>query len=368
MISQENLTSFDAISNAVEIHSSRCKDIIVNDPDISVKCEDGRMVLEAKGHKGSFLVTDHAKNQLCGVCDIKQTTLANLTGLKEDIALEGLVNRQIKVNRPQRRHMLRLYQDEVRSVVTPGYPRLDVKQAWATIQQASTRLGLHPKSAIINRDEFRFALTAEATQDIKQVGSPVEFGLNLGGSEVGQGSLTLSMQLMILICLNGCTFNQGLFSFSRVHRAGACYDFGELSSPTRDDNPGIWEAFEKASREILVPGKQEQIMDTINTVSERRIEGNLSSGLITYQKMFNLSQEETLQVYSRMTGSNSREYPKTQLGVWNAVTNIANTARTPIRGAALEAIGGQTLFMTDSKWKGIAHAKPLAAKDDFLLH
>lgn len=218
-----------------------------------------------------------------------------------------------------------------------------------------SKYGLELLSMNITDSKFYLKVTFPSLRkDISRdgkVGDIVQYGLNIGNSEVGVGAIHVDGLLYKLQCSNGMVVGKTL---NRRH-LGQRNEFGEVAM--RDDTRIAYKdamfkmirdviedtsnevAFEQVTESIRKAQDSDQILRPIKSVEYAAKELSLSS-----------SEAE------KVTESLIRDRDYSQWGMVNAITATANIVDDYDRASELEVLGGKILSFPSQQWRQYAEA------------
>ena len=193
-------------------------------------------------------------------------------------------------------------------------------------------------------------LRADVSAD-GEVGDIVQYGLNIGNSEIGKGAIHVDGLLYRKVCSNGMVVGE---TFNRRH-LGQRNDFGEVSM--RDDTRIAYkDAMFKMIRDVIEDTSNEvafeQVTESIRTAQASTTIVRPIKAVEYAAKELSLSSSEAEKVTESLISN--RDYSK--WGMVNAITHTANTVSDYDRASELEVLGGQVLTFPPRKWLKYAEA------------
>jgi hypothetical protein len=218
-----------------------------------------------------------------------------------------------------------------------------------------SKYGLDIVSMNITDSKFYLKVTfPNLSKDISRdgkVGDIVQYGLNIGNSEIGKGAIHVDSLLYRLICSNGMVVGKTL---NRRH-LGQRNEFGEVAM--RDDTRIAYkDAMFKMIRDVIEDTSNEVAFEQV-TESIRKAQDSKSilrpiKSVEYAAKELSLSSSEA----EKVTESLIRDRDYSQWGMVNAITATANIVDDYDRASELEVLGGQILAFPQQQWRQYAEA------------
>jgi hypothetical protein len=189
-----------------------------------------------------------------------------------------------------------------------------------------------------------------------RVGEIVQAGLTISNSEVGAGSVWFANLLYILRCLNG---QIGTTNFSKYHigkrignQDGAqLVDFTDRTKQL--DDRAFMSALDDMTRSALSQLSLDRELELMGAAGRREIgAAALTDTVQEIGKRFMLREGEQESILTRII----RGADLTQLGVANAITNLANDGEAIPdfdRVIELQKLGTEIIGMNDATWAAI---------------
>ncbi len=235
------------------------------------------------------------------------------------------------------RHLVRSV-NGVRGFLSDSFRRLDCRPLLDAFVSQAMAHGAQPYTGHVT--DLKVAIKVIVPQVYEVVpGEPCAFGLEFGNSDFGAGGLTIRSFLLRLACLNGATTEDVM---RKVHLGGRLSDDVEYSVRTlQADTHATRLALGDTVRAALMPAKREELVERIRTAQEQEITWDRLKTRIAKD----LTKEELAAVERDFNGPDVVNLPPepTMWRASNALSWLANSAKTDGRGMELERLAGTFL-------------------------
>jgi hypothetical protein len=252
-----------------------------------------------------------------------------------------------------KRRMIRTLEGQARAVRSNKFRALDNADL---MQAALPALYDHPgiKIQSCSITESRLYLKAVLPKlefEVKK-GDLVQFGLALSNSEIGQGSLELSIFAFRLICLNGAVIEDG--KFRRSHIGGRLGDDVAAEYFADETRKAADEAFflklRDTAKHLLTKAACKESVDKMRVATGQPIHQRPDKAVKEIGKKFGLAEAEQDSVLDFLL----RGGDMTQWGMMNAITAAAKEIENYDRATDMEKMGGKLLELSQHEWDRVA--------------
>jgi hypothetical protein len=211
-----------------------------------------------------------------------------------------------------------------------------------------TEVSFH-QAAVTDTRLYIRALFPQIERDVKHVGDTVRWGVEIGNSEVGAGSLTIKGFVLKLSCTNGMTAAKVL----NTRHVGRREDEGVLSNQALEaDDVAFWLAARDTLRHVCSESAFETVVAQLrDAATSTEIVSPIAATEVLAQSV-GLSKDEQENVLLSLVG----EGDLSRWGALNAITDAAKQAESFDRQAEMEAIGWDVANMPASAWEKVALA------------
>ena len=184
---------------------------------------------------------------------------------------------------------------------------------------------------------------------------PVQSGVVISNSEVGQGGVSVAMLIYRLVCLNGMVVPFESFKARRNHIGGKLDFDDNFSIIASDETTKLQDQAFLASLKDVVraaadPDVFHEAASKLQAANTRGITGNVEEAVQRVTKHLTLTQSEGDSVLENLV----RDGNYTQWGLANAVTRTAQDIESYDRASELERMGGRVINLRPSEWGAIA--------------
>ena len=298
----------------------------------------------------------HAHNQMADYLNIPRKFYDRLKSDLPDL-ISINVNRLLG-ERVGEARMIRTLNGVGRAVMSDRYRRLDHEDLAENILPRIINGGqFQVESMKITEAKFYLQIVAPRMEGEIRVGHPVQFGLLIQNSEIGEGSLSIQAMIKILRCTNGMVVPE--FSHRKAHLGARLSSEGDGGSflSMRDEtqqatDKALWMQVQDQMDSISSPEGFQRVLASLQERADDKLTGDPQKIVEELSNKWALREEERSSIlYSLL-----REGDDTRWGLSNAVTQAANGHASYDRAVELEKIGGDVMALEGTAWSGIAMA------------
>jgi len=299
--------------------------------------------------EGYFGIKEHAHSQLADRLKIPKRYYDRMLIEEPGLLCEN-VNTWFESNPEDR--FIRTLDRNVRAFMSSSYRPLDnwlvAKAALPTLQGIGN---VTIKSCEITDERMYLqVVTAKLRAEVRE-GDVVQAGMVISNSEVGKGSVRIEPLIYRLLCANGMIRG---FSMKK-HHVGRRIDSGDsvlADFYKADTQESANETFLLQMRDTISHGFKEdafrQEVEQLKETADRAIASPIGAVVQEVTKRFGLSDAEGDEVLARIGND------RTQYGLSNAITNLANDQGNYDRGVEMERIGGKIIDLDPKEWRDLA--------------
>jgi hypothetical protein len=261
------------------------------------------------------------------------------------------------------RHMLRtlksdqaLHPEKCRAVLSDRYKVIDndvvMEGLFPVLQEQS---GMRVVSSEITDTTFYLkAVFPELEREIS-LNDAVQAGVIIKNSEVGFSSISVSLLIFRLKCLNGMKVANTAFSARRNHIGRSLEHTNDFQIVASDETTQLSDqAFLSSLKDVVRlaadPDVFHDVASDLQDASMRNITGNVEQAVERVVKHFTLNKTEGESVLENLV----RDSDYTQWGLANALTRTAEDCASYDRASEFEAFGGKLIDLKPSQWEAIA--------------
>ena len=344
------------------------KDFLVDSPALRVEpevvlCENGKEIWNQK-----LILGKNGASEVMGINELGHKQLSSRLGiprayyqrLREGYPqlLANNIN-EIAHNEPQKL-LVRSLKQNARAFLSDRYRTIDnydLMNAILPVLTDASQIGteLVVDSCEVTEKRMYIKILFPKVQGEIKVNDPVQAGLVISNSEVGDGSLKVERLLYILRCKNGMILPASL----RKYHAGRRQEFAELDSAVE-----VYSDRTKQLDDMALFSKVADVVKAAFNLEEfqRQIEEfqHTTKNLVTVPPI------EFIEVTAKKFGLAENEKTNTlkhflqfgdlsQYGLCNAITSTAQEPDTDYdRSVSLERLGSQVLNLSRTEWSVLA--------------
>jgi hypothetical protein len=255
-----------------------------------------------------------------------------------------------------KRKLVRAYKGEPeigRAWLSDRYRRLDNIEIALKLLPEFDKLGqeITFHNAAITDTKFYLRAVFPRMEGEVKLGSPVQWGVQIKNSEVGDGQFDISNFVLTLACMNGMVVTKVMSARHVGKRLG-----DHLSDEAvRADDKAFWLAARDELRASLSEERFAEVLDTLRATTDDRIGAVMRSpiaGTERLAKTFSLSDGEKENVLLNL----SQGGDFTRWGALSAITAAAKSSESFDRRVEMEEIGWNVAEMSGKEWDRITVA------------
>ena len=187
------------------------------------------------------------------------------------------------------------------------------------------------------------------------LGDAIQSGVVISNSEVGFGATNVSLLVFTVKCTNGMILPSTVFS-KRKNHIGRVQQHDEnfhviASDKTKElEDETFLSSLKDVIRAAANPDVWAELVDNLQTTTERKITGNVEHAVENVTKKMNLLQSEGESVMEYL----ARGGDLSQWGMASTVTRMAQDADSYDRSTELERVGGKIVELSTAEWERLA--------------
>lgn len=188
-----------------------------------------------------------------------------------------------------------------------------------------------------------------------KVGDAVQSGVVVTNSEVGFGSVSVSMLIFRLICKNGMKVAHKAFSARKNHIGRVLEhddDFQVIASDQTLElaNKAFLSQLTDIVKAAADPDIFHEVVSSMQDAAGREIKGHVEDVIERVTKQYSLTVDEGKSVLDNLIqGGDTSQY-----GLSNAITRMSQDIESYDRATDLEAIGGRVVDLNENEWFRLA--------------
>jgi len=335
---------FKAPSPALSMHEAR-----LESPPLSPQGFPMRFNLQV-GNVGEFPVRQTAHTQIATRLKIPMNYYERM--MKEDGGiLSANVNHWLRAQAEHR--MVRTIDGQARAYLSDKYRPLDnfdlLRVVRPVLEEAP---GMRFESVAITEDKFYVKAFTDKIEGEVKVGEPVQAGVLIQNSEVGQGSLRIEPMILVLRCLNGAVVQAA--GMRRFHVGRGEEELEEAAefftdATRRAEDEAFWRKVVDVARASFDEVQFGRILEKYRQATKTAIPRDVSLDDVVEitQSRYGLSDGERDSVLKNLING----HDLTQWGLSNAITATSqDDALSYDRASDLERFGGQVLELNQKQW------------------
>tara|TARA_R100001163_G_C5030588_1_gene170919 strand:+ start:99 stop:1142 length:1044 start_codon:yes stop_codon:yes gene_type:complete len=286
-----------------------------------------------------FILTDHSMSQLCNKLEIGTQYLKKCLPVSQELVAHNL-NFWVK-NSKEKELMLRTYDmepiNEARAICSNRYKRIDNDVVANHSLNKLMDLGLDIKYVNYDRDTLNITAVNPKIEGEVQEGDVVQSGVTITNSEIGNGSLIIQPFIYRLVCTNGMVAPRYLNRFYSKHVGKAVIDV------TQDDQ--YITVIDKMQKQIDLISSNEVWQESFQGLVKSTKESVTSHQIDQIVKRHGVSDDERVQIFTRLNHYYGDVFTTTKYDFANAVTNMGNDEdKSDARARFFQELGGLIVF------------------------
>lgn len=331
-----NSMTLPELVRTVSMQEASKKDYLVDTSALNVQTNDhGDSNLRVPCGKTTteYALTETARMQIAERLEVPFRYMEHIRS--EHAALyDQTVNTLFKFHNEPR--LIRTMGQSCRAILSPKYRILD---NYAFLGAFLPLLAELPEAevneAYLSDTHIHVSVILRRTQLDVKPGDSVLFGVLLGNSEVGLGSLSVYHFLHRLVCSNGLVV-QELESnpMRKIHLGRRMLDLSAIPNERE-----VWLAYADHVRSTADREKFPQLIQRLRLAADQMVTANPVDAVEEVAKKHQLSKAESEEVLNRFLAGRDLS----TWGLVNAVTEAAKLASTSQRKVELQAVGGKLL-------------------------
>ena len=342
--------SLTELAQEIERQARAKQDYVADTREMRMNIEGAAPVLKVGPNK--FTIRPTAHSQLATKTGIPTRYYDRMLETNPEL-LATNVNAWFE-REPERR-MIRTIDGAARAVLTDRYQRIDNEHiAEVVLPVLAETPGIRIASAeITDRKLYIKAVNERVRADVR-VGDPVEAGVLITNSEIGEGAVSISPLVHRLVCLNGMVVPDQKFRRNHVGRRAAGDEiYAALSDEAiRADDRAILLKVRDVVRGALDEARFAQTVARLRDAATSPKMDDPVRSIETLAQKTGLLKTETSSILKHLIDGGDL----TQYGLLNAVTRAAQDVESYDRSTELEMIGGRVLDLQSSEWSRLSLA------------
>ena len=288
---------------------------------------------------GSYVLTDHSLNQLCGKLEIGTQYLRKCLPVSQELVAHNL-NFWIN-NSKEKELMLRTYDtapiNEARAICSNRYKRIDNDVVANHSLNKLMDLGLDIKYSHYDRDTLNITAVNQKLEGEVYKGDVVQSGITITNSEIGSGSLIIQPFIYRLVCTNGMVAPRYLNRFYSRH-------VGKIVIDASNDDQYIT-IIEKMQKQIDLVNSEDVWAESFQGLLKSRKQKINSHQIVQLAKRHGVTESERADIFGKLNKYFGDTFTKSKYELANAITNMGNDdERSNSRARFFQELGGLIVF------------------------
>ena len=343
--------TLQGLAQQLELNAAAKSDYVADTREITMSADTNELQLSGVVSEP----TDHCHRQVATHTGIGTRYYEQMRNDSPALLADNVNHWFHKETEKPSRRMVRMQDNKARAFLSDHYLRVDneqIAEVALTVFQDVPEIDV-ASCDVTEKKLYIKALFPRTEQDVK-IGDPVQSGVIISNSEIGQGRFRVDPFWMRLWCLNGCASMQKESGFSRIHRGSKIQNDGIVYQQ---------DTIEAATQAILLQCRDavtqfadpEYFAKFVSSLTEAAQTADVVRPVKAVEllgKTIGLSKLEGESILERLIRAG--DYSK--YGMLNAVTNLANDTDSYDRATELEFLGGQVLNLNPSQWERVAEA------------
>lgn len=346
-----NVSSVRELVDRLE-HAEKFKeDYLVPAAQISMT-PDGEHVIFPSEQQHPFRVQNYAHHQLAQQTSIPWKYYQEMSG-DETLARLRAINVNTMLERQEKKLFVRTIATGARAFLSDGFRPIDnIEMIRALAPAVAQAEDLQVGGVTLSESRLYIQLLSERFKADVRPGDPVQFGIILRNSEVGNGAWALEEYIYRLVCANGAV---GRSMMRKVHLGNRLTNGEGSVRWNRDTVEAEMKSIQLATRDVIA--------DFLNDEAgfQRRINGlreaadqPVTKVIETVEKVtqrLNLAKGDTEHLINLM--GESKDF--TRYGLGNAITAHARSKESQEVQYEYEKAGFQLFDMSKAEWERLAN-------------
>jgi len=288
---------------------------------------------------GSYVLTDHSLNQLCGKLEIGTHYLRKCLPVSQELVAHNL-NFWIN-NSKEKELMLRTYDtapiNEARALCSNRYKRIDNDVVANHSLNKLMDLGLDIKYSYYDRDTLNITAVNQKLEGEVYKGDVVQSGITITNSEIGSGSLIIQPFIYRLVCTNGMVAPRYLNRFYSRH-------VGKIVIDTTKDDQYIT-IIDKMQKQIDLVNSEDVWTESFQGLLQSRKQKVNSHQIVELAKRHGVTESERADIFGRLNQYVGDTFTTSKYELANAITNLGNDEdKSDQRSRFFQELGGLIVF------------------------
>ena len=342
---------------AVEIkrQAQNKRDFIAPAPSIRFDVKDGKTAVALEGIKDAFMPGDTFHDQVSGYTHIPAVYYRRMLAETPKL-LATNVNHWLGQGLKDKR-MIRTLDGKARAFLSDRYRPLDNVDLAEAVMPIIGDRKLEAVSTEITERRLYLKLIDPALNGTIQSrikDDRIRGGLAISNSEIGFGTLGVSLFIERVVCVNGLVVEDAIRKFHVGRRTEVDAPMEMLRDATRlADDKAFWMKVQDVVHALLSVDRFNVVVERINQAANQETGvKNPVAAVEELKNRFSLTETEQGAVLRHLVDGGDLS----QWGVVNAVTRAASDAEDYDRYDEMERFGGKVLELPKKDWAAIAKA------------
>ena len=343
--------SLSDLAAELERQAASKKDYIADTRKLVMEpVETGKVIL--RGVNGGMALRPIAHAQMADNLKIPKAYYDRLLTEAPDLLSEN-VNHWLAAQPAKR--LIRTLDNEIRAILSDSYRPLDNLDLAEAVLPKLIETGARIESGQVTEHRMYLKAVTERITGMVKVGDPVQAGIVVSNSEVGQGSLKVEALDFRLICLNGMIRDQAIRKahLGRSARGQDAIDdareYFRTETRVADDRAFFMKVVDAVGA-MFNQDRFDKRLDQYREAGQRTIDRDPVEVVEVTAGWFQLNDTEKQSVLQQLI----RGADLSQWGLANAITRAAQDVDSYDRSTELEAIGGDVIELKPGDWKVLA--------------
>jgi len=305
-------------------------------------------------HTSPYPITPFAHRQLADRCGIPRKYYQRCEQEAPALLVEN-VNHWLYSS--DKDHLVRTLDGKVRALLSNRYRLIDNLDVANALLETFDREGLQVKTCNVTDSHFYLcALSPHLKRDVTE-DDPIQGGIIVKNSEVGDGTFSVQQWLYREVCKNGMVSSSLL---RKAHVGGEAKLDEDVSHYLKSETQELRDAALFAQVNDVVHGYMTEgvqfhkTVDQLQAAAGLEITGSIEDVCARTTKKLELTQTEG----SELLQSLARGGDFTKWGLANAVTSLAHSTSSYDRNIQLQEAGARVIALTSHDWTELQQVAP----------
>ena len=345
-------TTLEALVERVMTETERKFDLLADtrrmSVDVASDLDEVTLIVDQTSGVTALNLSDHALGQMATDLEIPKRYFDRMKVEAPDLFQTNVHHWMYET---PKRKLVRAYKgdpDTGRAWLSDRYRRLDNIEIATKLLPEFGSLGTEVKfhEAAITETKFYLRAVFPSLERAVKVGDPVQWGVQIRNSEVGDGTFAIENFVLRLACLNGMVVAKVL----NARHIGKRIDEALSDEAIRADDKAFWLAARNMLRASLDEAKFEEVVRSLQGTTDGAVITAPIAATERLAQTFSLSDVEKESVLTLLAVNGDM----TRWGALNAITAAAKSVESFDRQNEMEKMGWTMAEMPEREWARIA--------------